>query len=189
MLNPRKKIIDFFKKGIFPYSGNVFKTKEESKENKFFEHIENETKDIDYDLFREYFDFATPTDLPKKLFEIKDKKKNDDFVESIKKRWSDLKDEIEKMSENEKEIKKPDKIWEIVEEILKFNKQNQEGKGLKTLTTNQMLSRLPITLAQLKAGNNSEKLKNEIRQLLYSLYRSKNMTKQVYNNLIKHIWN
>ena len=51
-----------------------------------------------------------------------------------------------------------------------------------------MLSRLPITSAQLKAGNNSEKLKNEIRQLLYSLYRSKNMTKQVYNNLINYIW-
>ena len=51
-----------------------------------------------------------------------------------------------------------------------------------------MLSRLPISLAQLQAGNNSKKLKNEIRQLLYSLYRSKNMTKQVYNNLIKPIW-
>ena len=50
-----------------------------------------------------------------------------------------------------------------------------------------MLSRLPITLAQLKAGNNSEKLKNEIRQFLYSLYRSQNMTKQVYNNLISYI--
>ena len=50
-----------------------------------------------------------------------------------------------------------------------------------------MLSRLPIASAQLKAGNNSDKLKNEIRQLLYSLYRSKNITKQVYNNLIKHI--
>ena len=50
-----------------------------------------------------------------------------------------------------------------------------------------MLSRLPISLAQLKAGNNSEKPKNEIRKLLYSLYRSKNMTKQVYNNLIKYI--
>ena len=47
-----------------------------------------------------------------------------------------------------------------------------------------MLTRLPVSLAQLKAGNNSEKLKNEIRQLLYSLYRSKNMIKQVYNNLI-----
>ena len=51
-----------------------------------------------------------------------------------------------------------------------------------------MFSRLPISLAQLKAGNNSEKLKNEIRQLLYSLYRSKNMTKQVYNNLMNYIW-
>ena len=51
----------------------------------------------------------------------------------------------------------------------------------------QMLSRLPVSLAQLKAGNNSENLKNEIRQLLYALYRSKNMSKQVYNNLIKHI--
>ena len=50
-----------------------------------------------------------------------------------------------------------------------------------------MLSRLPISLAQLEEGNNSNKFKNEIRQLLYSLYHSKNMTKQVYNNLIKHI--
>ena len=71
--------------------------------------------------------------------------------------------------------------------ILDFNKQNQQGKGLKILTPNQMLSRLPITLAQLKAGNNSEKLKNEIRQILYSLYRSKNMTKQLYNNLINYM--
>ena len=62
-----------------------------------------------------------------------------------------------------------------------------KGSGLKILTPNQMLSRLPITLAQLKAGNNSKKLKNEIRQLLYSLYRSKNITEQVYNILIKHI--
>ena len=51
-----------------------------------------------------------------------------------------------------------------------------------------MLSRLPIPLAQLEAGNDSEKLKNEIRQLFYSLYRSKNITKQVYNNLMKPIW-
>ena len=66
-------------------------------------------------------------------------------------------------------------------------KSDTEGKGLKILTPNQMLSRLPITLAQLKAGNNSEKLKNEIRQLLYSLYRSKKLTKNVYNNLINAI--
>ena len=63
-------------------------------------------------------------------------------------------------------------------------RRNQQGKGLKILTPNQVLSRLPIALAQLKAGNNSEKLKNEIRQLLYSLYRSKKLTKQIYKSLI-----
>ena len=51
-----------------------------------------------------------------------------------------------------------------------------------------MLSRLPITLAQLKPGNNSDKLKNEIRQLFYSLYCSENMTKQVYNNIMNYIY-
>ena len=50
-----------------------------------------------------------------------------------------------------------------------------------------MLNRLPIALAQLNAGNNSNKLKNEIRQLLYSLYRSKNITEQIYKSLIKTI--
>ena len=87
------------------------------------------------------------------------------------------------MSKEEIENEKPDKILKVVEEILKFNKQKQQGLGLKILTPNQMLSRLPITLAQLKAGNNSEKLKNEIRKLLYS-YRSKKLTKQLYKSLI-----
>ena len=91
------------------------------------------------------------------------------------------------MSKEEIKIEKPNEIVRVVEMILDFNKQNQQGKGLKILAPNQMLSRLPITLAQLKVGNNSDKLKNEIRQLLYSLHRSKNMTKQVYNSLIKHI--
>ena len=59
-----------------------------------------------------------------------------------------------------------------------------EGKGLLILIPNQILSRLPISLAQLKARNNSEKLKNKIRQLLYSLYRSKKLTKQLYKNFI-----
>ena len=88
------------------------------------------------------------------------------------------------MYEEEREIEKPNKIVEIVEESLKFNKQNQKGEGLKILTPNQLLSRLPIPLAQLKAGNNSEKLKNNIRQLLYSLYRSKKLTKEIYKSLV-----
>ena len=63
-----------------------------------------------------------------------------------------------------------------------------EGKVIKILTSDQMLSRLSITLAQLKARNNSEKLKNEIRQLLHSLYLSKKLTKTIYNNLINAIY-
>ena len=73
------------------------------------------------------------------------------------------------------------KIFNYLGEIFKGP---TEGEGLKILTPDQMLSRLPITLAQLKAGNNSEKLKNEIRQLLYSLYRSKKLTKQLYKSLV-----
>ena len=65
-------------------------------------------------------------------------------------------------------------------------RKNQQGKDWKILTPNQMLSRLPINLAQLKAGNNSEKLKNEIRQLYY-LYRSKKLTKEIYKSLINII--
>ena len=61
------------------------------------------------------------------------------------------------------------------------------GSGLKILTNKQVLNRLPILLAQIQAGNDSIKLKNEIRQILYSLYRSKVLTKTVYNNLIKSI--
>ena len=64
---------------------------------------------------------------------------------------------------------------------------SKKGEGLKILTDKQMLNRLPILLAQIKAGNNSIKLKNEARQILYSLYRSKVLTKTVYNNLIKSI--
>ena len=189
----RDEIINFFKKGIFPYNNKTFNTKEkeESKEeseekleeNKLFAYIENESKDISYELFKKHFNFVAPTVMVKKLFEIKDENKNTDLVKLIMIKWSILKDEIEKISKEEIEIEKPDKILKIVEEILEFNKKIQTGHGLKILTPNQMLSRLPITLAQLKAGNNSEKLKNEIRQLLYSLYRSKKLYKSFYKTL------
>ena len=64
------------------------------------------------------------------------------------------------------------------------SEESLKGKGLRILTPNQMLNRLPITLALLKAGNNFEQLKNEISQLLYSLYRSKRLKKQLYKTLI-----
>ena len=62
-----------------------------------------------------------------------------------------------------------------------------KGKGLKILTPKQMIQRLPIALAQVKEGNNSENLLNEIRQIVYSLYQSKKSTKKVYNNLMKSL--
>ena len=62
-----------------------------------------------------------------------------------------------------------------------------KGTGLKILTPKQMLQRLPIALAQVKAGNNSESLSNEIRQNVYSLYQSKQIAKKVYNKIIKSI--
>ena len=76
------------------------------------------------------------------------------------------------------------KMLEIFNYLGEISNEQTEEKGLKILTPNQMFSRLPITLAQLKAGNNSEKLKNEIRQLLCSLYRSKKLTKQLHKSLI-----
>ena len=63
----------------------------------------------------------------------------------------------------------------------------QKGTGLKILSPKQILQRFPIALVQIKVGNNSESLLNEIRQIVYSLYRSKKVTKKVYNNIIKSI--
>ena len=127
-------------------------------------------------MFKHYFNFIVPSALAKQLSKIKNKKKIHKLVNVIKRELSDLKNEIEKMSADEKEIEKPDKMLKIVEKIRGFNRQ-QQGYGLKTLTPDQILSRLPISLAHLNAENNSEKLKNELRQLLYSLYRSKELTK------------
>ena len=84
-------------------------------------------------------------------------------------------------------IEKSEKMINIAEHIPYFIQVDQLGQGLKMLTPNQILSRLPISLAQLKTGDNSEKRKNEIRQILYPLYRSKKLTKNVYNNLINTI--
>ena len=131
--------------------------------------------------------FQTPSALLKELYKTNYKEKNRLLVSVINSGLKDLKEKIKKMSKKERKIEKANKIVKILKRILNFNKQNPKGKGLKVLTPNQMLSRLPISLAQLEAGNNSEKPKNEVRQLLYSLYSSKNMTKQVYNNLIKYI--
>ena len=136
-------------------------------------------------MFEHHFNFVVPSALAKQLYETKNKikKRNDKLVE--KKRWSNLKDEVEKMSKDEKVIEQPNKILKILKEILNFNKETQkQGLSLKILTPDQILSRLTISLRQLNAGNNPEKLKNEIRQLLYSSYRPKKLTKNSYKSLI-----
>ena len=149
--------------------------------------IIDEEIDLNEELFNKYFKIQRPSDMLMYLNKTNDKEKNNELVNVINSGLKDLKEEIKKMSKEEKEIEDPELIVEIVEEILKFNEQNQQGEGIKILTPNQMLSRLSISLRQLEAGNNFNELKTEIRQLLYSLYHSKNMTKQVYNNLIKYI--
>ena len=73
------------------------------------------------------------------------------------------------------------------ESIYRSKHDETKGRGLQILTPKQMLQRLPIALAQVKAGNNSESLLNEIRQIVYSLYQSKQITEKVYNNIIKSI--
>ena len=134
LLDARKDIIGFFEKGTFPYKGNVFKTKEEeSEENKlekikddyknFFKYIEDESKDISYELFKKHFKFVSPTVLTKQLYKTKNKNKNNELVNVIKSRLSDLKYQTEKMSKEEIGNEKPDKILKIVEEIIDFNKK------------------------------------------------------------------
>ena len=78
-------------------------------------------------------------------------------------------------------------VPELESEKPAAKRRNQERHRLKILTPDQILSRLPVTLTQLKKGNNSQNLKNKIRQLLYSLYRSKNLTKQFYKILVNII--
>ena len=120
----------------------------------------------------------------KKLSQTKGAK-NEVRVDSIKKVLSKSqriidyapKDDVFKTEENEK-------IIDIVERILYFNQLNQSGQGLKILTSSQMLGRLLISLAQSNAENNSEKRKNEIKQILYFLHRSKKLTKNIYKSLI-----
>ena len=120
----------------------------------------------------------------KVLSKTDDKEKNNNLMNIFNSGLKDLENEIKNMSKRERKTKKPNNIVTVVKKILDFSEHAQKGQGIKILTPQQMLSRLPISLAQLQAGNNSSKLKNEIRQLIYSLYRSKNITKQIYKSFI-----
>ena len=182
-----EKIIEGFKNGIF--SLNYDEQEKQEHKDKEEENIRDGNGLIDYKRLKRLIDLKNidPNDeLVRKNFKVHDlvslleklknsknnTERNDIQANLIK---SGLREKIEDMSEHEKEIENPDVIVDIVEKILEFNNQ-QRGQGLKILTPSQMLSRLPISLAQLKAGNNFENLKNEIRQVLYSLHKSRKLT-------------
>ena len=111
------------------------------------------------------------------------------FEESIGERVKLRRQKADDKTDEGDNNEKPDTInmhgLEIEESAAQ--RRSQRGQGLQILTPQQMLSRLPISLAQLKAGNNSQKLRNEIRQLLYSLYRSKKLSKTFYKHLMNAI--
>ena len=104
--------------------------------------VTKEEAGINLELFKKYFNFQRPSDMLKVVYIIYDKKKNNDLVSVIDSGLGDLKNEIKGMSDKVKEGEKPNKIVDIVEKIRRFNKQKQEGQGLKILTPRQMLSRL-----------------------------------------------
>ena len=113
--------------------------------NKISKYIAEEETDINEELFKRHFNFQRPSDIFNSLNNINDIEKNNKLVDVIISGLKDLKKEIKEISEEERENEKPDNIVKIVEEILKFNKRYQEGEGVKILTPNQMLSRLPIS--------------------------------------------
>ena len=109
---------------------------------------------------------------------------------------------VKKIAEQKEVINNLNKFYSSREEVINFFRdyiemssdanynvrQNKtEGTGLKILSPKQMLQRLPIALAQVKVGNNSESLLNEIRQIIYYLYQSKQITKKLCNNIIESI--
>ena len=161
----------------------LLKKPTEEDGNNFNEWVNKKETNINSEIFQRLFKFQRPSDMFKLLYKTNNKKKNKELVNMIKSGIIDSKNEI---NEDEKEAEKLDRILKIVDEIIDFNNKIsvQSGEDLKILTPNQMPSRLPITLAQLKAGNHYEKLKNEMRQLLYSFYRSKKLTNQLYKSLI-----
>ena len=125
------------------------------------------------------------SDSLRKLYNYLNSSKDNSSHVFIKTRLNSLKCDMKKMPDYEIKEKNLDLPVDSVEEILHATKIiEQQGEGLKITTPKQMIIRLPISLAQLKSGKNSEKLKNEIRQIVYSLYRSKNLSKTIYNNLV-----
>ena len=128
-----------------------------------------------------YVNYSSPDNMRSRLDNAKSEI-NKDQVYSIKNALTKLKNIVKNVPKNRRfKIEESEKIIDIVERILELNNENQLGEGLKILKAKCIV---PISLAQLKVGKNSVKLRNAIRQLLYSLYQSKKLTKNIYKSLV-----
>ena len=172
------------------------KTYIESEIDKFLEKYGDKNIVIIYDKNKNKFNTKEITKSLKKLRNklinpIEFKEEYNKFVDNIVK-FEYYKSEKDpgSVSPNQKKMRRYARDLKDIVDLYNLksdSNKSKKGEGLKLLNNKQMLNRLPILLAQIEAGNNSIKLKNETRQILYSLYRSKLLIKTVYNNLIKSI--
>ena len=172
------------------------KTYIESEIDKFLEKYEDKNISISYDKDKDsgkYKNKFNTEEITKSLKKLRNKFINfDEFNEEyntfmdnvVKFEYYKPEKEPGSVSPNQKKMRR---YVKGLKNIVDLFYKSKKGEGLKILSNKQMLNRLPILLAQIQAGNNSKSLKNEVRQILYSLYRSKVLTKTVYNNLIKSI--
>ena len=170
------------------------KTYIESEIDKFLEKYGDKNISISYDENKNKFNTEEITKSLKKLrnklinFSKFDEEYNK-FVDNIVKfEYHKSEKEPGSVSPNQKKMRRYARDSKDIVDLCNLKSDgdtSKKGEGLKILNNKQMLNRLPILLAQIEAGNNSIKLKNELRQILYSSYRSKVLTKTVYNNLIK----
>ena len=168
----------------------------ESEIDEFLEKYGDKNIAISYDNNKNKFNTEEITKslkkLRNKLIGVKEfEEEYDKFMDNIVKfEYFKSTKEEGSISPNQKKMRRYARDLKDIADLYNIkldSNTSKSGKGLKILTNKQMLNRLPILLAQIEAGNNSIKLKNEARQILYSLYRSKVLTKTVYNNLIKSI--
>ena len=187
-----EKIVNGFQNKILPLSKkagektdsddqqpDISDTSEQKIFNDLLSQIKKEQTNIGMGLFEGVFGYDTPDKMLQTLHNLKSFDSYNQEAFSIEDMVMEFEDRVKKMPEGA-EKNEGKKILKTVSQILDFNlnKRKERRQGLKILTPNQMLSRLPLSLTQLEAGNNSEKLKNEISQLLHSLYRSKKTYKK-----------
>ena len=172
------------------------KTYIESEIDKFLEKYRDKDSSISYDENKNKFNTEQITKSLKKLrnelinFSKFDEEYNKSVDNIVKFEYYKSAKEPGSVSPNQKKLRRYARDLKDIVDLYSLKSDSdtsKKGKGLKILTNKQMLNRLPILLAHIEAGNYSIRLKNEARQILYLLYRSKVLTKIVYNNLIKSI--